>query len=853
MIYFCCDERRRHEVRDPSSGLNGIDFLEVLDTDAPLESERQRKLLVHFLKPLAANSLTPDNVLIEGGERIRDVKVIAASEGTGDQAGVLTVEVDQAGDFSIYTLRLVRNAQHAQEGTGGAEGGGGGGEPPAGFDPVLSAIPFSFKVECPSDFDCRPQRTCPPEARAEPEIDYLARDYNSFRQLMLSRMSVLMPQWQERNAADVGIALVELLAYVGDHLSYRQDVIATEAYLHTARRRVSVRRHALLVDYFMHDGCNARTWVQAQVDSDNVVLKRGTPLLTRVRSLKQSVINPKADAEALRQLAAAQPETFETMEDVTLYEAHNEIEFYTWGEERCCLPAGATRATLKGSLYLQVGEVLVFEELAGPLTGQEADADPSHRHAVRLTRVEASHDPLFQVPPGSSTAQPVTEIEWHTDDALPFALCISARTETSAYNAKVSVARGNIVLADHGRTITESLGIAPTADDALSVVAPPAAERCEEHGPTPVFPRFRPRLSEQPLTHAAPLRSSAGNKSQSASARNPDASASAVFRWEMRDVLPAMHLSDTGGGLWLPQCDLLSSDAFAEEFVAEVDEDGRATLRFGDDQYGLRPTPGLEFTAVYRVGNGARGNIGADSLSHILTEDNGITSVRNPMQARGGTDPESLEHVRRVAPSAFRIQERAVTPEDYAEVAERHREVQRAAATVRWTGSWRTIFLTVDRFGGRAVDAEFEQDMRLHLERYRMAGHDIEIEGPQYVPLEIELTVCVEAGYFRSDVKSALLQVFSNGTRPDGQRGLFHPDNFTFGQPVYLSALYAGAQQVEGVRFVEVKKFQRLGLESRQALDVGMLEIGRLEIARLDNDPNFAERGVFRLTMEGGK
>ena len=57
----------------------------------------------------------------------------------------------------------------------------------------------------------------------------------------------------------------------------------------------------------------------------------------------------------------------------------------------------------------------------------------------------------------------------------------------------------------------------------------------------------------------------------------------------------------------------------------------------------------------------------------------------------------------------------------------------------------------------------------------------------------------------------------------------------------------------EGVRFATIEKFQRLGRDSGQALQDGVLNLGRLEVARLDNDPNFAERGVFRLTMEGGK
>ena len=138
------------------------------------------------------------------------------------------------------------------------------------FDPVLSIVDFSFKVACPSDFDCQDARLCPSELRPQPEINYLVKDYASFRQLMLDRMAVLMPQWRERNTADLGVALVELLAYVGDYLSYQQDAIATEAYLGTARRRTSVRRHARLVDYPINDGCNSRAWIHVRVGAASI-------------------------------------------------------------------------------------------------------------------------------------------------------------------------------------------------------------------------------------------------------------------------------------------------------------------------------------------------------------------------------------------------------------------------------------------------------------------------------------------------------------------------------------------------------------------------------------------------------
>ena len=76
-----------------------------------------------------------------------------------------------------------------------------------------------------------------------------------------------MPDWTEQHEPDIWITLVELLAYIGDDLSYYEDAVATEAYLQTARNRVSVRRHARLVGYRLHEGCNARAWVCLNVTS----------------------------------------------------------------------------------------------------------------------------------------------------------------------------------------------------------------------------------------------------------------------------------------------------------------------------------------------------------------------------------------------------------------------------------------------------------------------------------------------------------------------------------------------------------------------------------------------------------
>jgi hypothetical protein len=197
------------------------------------------------------------------------------------------------------------------------------------------------------------------------------------------------------------------------------------------------------------------------------------------------------------------------------------------------------------------------------------------------------------------------------------------------------------------------------------------------------------------------------------------------------------------------------------------------------------------------------------------------------------------------------VQERAVTEPDYAEVTERHPDVDRAAATFRWTGSWFTLFDTIDRHGGADVDPIFEERMRTHVNRYRVVGVDLEFDGPRLVSLEVALTICVLTGYYRSDVRAALLDVFTSGLRRDGTRGYFHPDNFTFGESVSMSKIIAAAAAVEGVDAVFVTHVRRQGA-LLDAIGDGTLPMGRLEIARLANDRNFPDHGVLTLEMRGG-
>ena len=258
--------------------------------------------------------------------RIRDIQRDAASQARDD---VLTVAVDASGDFSTYTLRLRTSITDDS--------------PPAMFDPPLSAVRLLVQGRLPERLrlrrpDVLPARRC---ARPSRRSTTSPRTTTSFRQLMLDRLAALAPDWTERNPADLGVALVELLAYVGDQLSYYQDAVATEAYLGTARRRVSVRRHARLLDYrdarrLQRPGLGRlRRRLGQRRRRPGTRRRHRAPL---ARHTEQTTVAP-AD------LPSAGGGTADHVRDdvpITLDAAHNAIGFYTWSDDQCCLPKGAT-------------------------------------------------------------------------------------------------------------------------------------------------------------------------------------------------------------------------------------------------------------------------------------------------------------------------------------------------------------------------------------------------------------------------------------------------------------------------------------------------------------------------------
>jgi hypothetical protein len=418
-----------------SSSFNGIDFVEVAN-------DAQTQLRVHFLNAVQLSG-TISTPTITGGEGIRTVAVNPVNDSTDWQMEgnslILNLTVASPGDFSIYTLSISSKK----------------------LDPFFQTVTFSFKARCPSDLDCRlvtPQ--CPAEEQDTPPIDYLAKDFLSFRQALLDFSVLRYPEWQERSEADVGVMFLEALSALADDLSYTQDRITAEAALDTATQRRSLVRHARMVDYEPRCATASRVMLQFDVDQGvnsiahglavNATAPDGTSVVFETgEGLLQILTDSSGKRLSSPPTSIASP----------LWNA-GAIKPYWFDDSERCLKAGATSMKVLGHGYdFQPNQFLLIE------TKAQTSADPPIRQIVQLTddygigrpvedcdllfsRPADSSGPPFMTcnasPPGLTAPTAFTHLRWKDTDKL---LADRDLTHTALC--------GNLVPATQGITVTD--------------------------------------------------------------------------------------------------------------------------------------------------------------------------------------------------------------------------------------------------------------------------------------------------------------------------------------------------------------------------------------------------------------
>jgi hypothetical protein len=809
---------RRQYLLSPNATLNGIDYVEIA-------SEDETALLVHFLNTVPVEGTlgtvagspmgspvgsSPAPVTITGGEVITSITVLPIDESTAWDADsedrpVLTVKVASPGDFSTYQLNVVS----------------------AVLDPFFASVSFTFKANCPSDFDCEtPAPACPAEEPISLAIDYLAKDFSSFCQALSDFSAQRYPRWLERSEADVGMVLLEILAAMADELSYYQDRIAGESLLGTATQPVSLLRHARLVDNEPAPATVATVDLQLEVAS-------ATDLTSPVHCQALAADGTMIDFEIGSGLASSGGglAVFSYPVDPRWNRlspsGDPNLVPYCWDESGRCLTAGATEVDVAGWGHGFSDTQQLLIDTSGATT---ADLPVREIVVVAGTPREIM-DPLFTVQVTRVTLASPTRLD---------------------HDLTRTLLAGNLVPATQGLRRSETF-FCPDSSAPPPGANPAVVRLGANSTPGDPVPDYRYSLGSAPLAWITRAQDDADTPVAAIPEivvfEDIDGQAPKPWAW-VRWLLDAASADEAF--TLTPE---LYSPVWTAGNTTWFDYDGGdgTTIRFGDGSFGVLPSAGTVFSVTYRVGGGSSGNVPADTITRVVADTGPVAACTNPFPATGGTDAETAQQIRDRAPQAFRNPLRVVQTGDYEAAAKSLSWVQQAGTTFRWTGSWLTVFTAADPVAAEEPTADEVGGLTDLLNRRRLVGYESYVLPPRYASIDLKISVCGSPFYFASDIEAAVLRALRPGQLPDGTTGFFDHTRWAFGQPLESSALLAVVQAVVGVQGVSSVQYRERGVQPDWTPLPETVTIAPDQVLRVDDDPSRPDAGSLSVTVDGAK
>lgn len=862
----------------------GIDFVQILSQDPP-------KLRIFFLtdaRPLnppfapTAPALPSESIVIHNVSEANrpNIEVVTVGELTIDQTlkrTYLDITVAQTGEFADYRLRIDDPSA----------------APISHIDPFFNDVKFSFKVGCDDNQECLGSAAiCPVDPQPDFPVDYLARDFVSLRNALLDFAAQRYPQWTSPIEADVGDMLAEVMAALGDELSYVQDRFAREAFLETASERRSLRKKARLLDFEIHDGRSPSTLVELTVNA-----AQASPV-----QHPDDLLGIPARSRTWATSEGGDPIAFEIglgvrdSQSYAVCQAWNADDVspsgalapYVFDESQVCLPVGATEMFIKGAIP---HPEILFDDTTGEgrvLLLRTEPADPSlprRRHFVRLIATPTTLvDPLN----GPTT---VTRIRWGTADALPFEI------DQSQVQLSFNVLPVTAGLTQCARFVCDQMPetstLPPVTVTAYDCAHPPTPKpspgpAVEREGPLPIF--VTPSLAPDVTPDAQTAQRDDRPTIFLVGLPDTDTGGLGFLGQDLKSTVPEVLVTEiavpavgdeSSGADWNWVRSLIGADAtkpvftledglwkriisFTSGGVVHVHQDYATgagfSLRFGDGVFGPTPPRGQVFQIAYRLGPGARGNVPEGAINALVVPSHPnpdmppfVTSVRNPVEVTDGVDPQSATEIKQLLPEAFKADRLfAVIPDDYGEQAEKLDFVQRAQGTPRWTGSWLSMFVAADPLGAFDLTAAQKDNLTAWMNCVRQTGREVIVTNPRPFIIDLIIDICVEPFAYASQVLALVRELLVGSGGGRNSKAFFSPDNFTFGMPLRRSALEATIQRVPGVRFVQSIFYRERGVQAFRELDSLLLPVDDDRVLRLDDDPLHPEAGTLSLSSQGG-
>jgi predicted phage baseplate assembly protein len=249
-------------------------------------------------------------------------------------------------------------------------------------------------------------------------------------------------------------------------------------------------------------------------------------------------------------------------------------------------------------------------------------------------------------------------------------------------------------------------------------------------------------------------------------------------------------------------------------------------IRFGDGSNGLIPPRGVGNirSTRYQTGGGARGNQPAGAITQLKTTVPYVDKVTNLEPAAGGAGAESLDSLRDRAPRMVRHGGRAVTREDYEDLAMLATpEVARAKCVPLWNPPEVPLLLDTERDklqrpgcvtvivvprSGAAKPVpslELIGRVRDYLGGYSLLALNLFVVGPRYVRVDVEAVITPISLEAASHIEAAVREALSGFLHP--LTGGFKGSGWPWGRKPHESDFYRCIESIPGVDHVSKLMF----------------------------------------------
>ncbi|GAB2618789.1 putative baseplate assembly protein [Pseudactinotalea suaedae] len=607
------------------------------------------------------------------------------------------------------------------------------------------------------------------------------------------------PEWTNHNLSDPGVALIELFAWMSEMVLYRVNQVPERLYVHFLN----------LVGVEPFPPSVARTdvtfWLSAPAIRP-IVVPAGTQVATTAGSGESSVVFTTS-VEALAQppeLVAAHTRAAESEQMLDVWES-----LHVPGAEVVCF---SDRLVEGDALYLGTRGSLA-------------------RQAVRL-EISAHAEGI-----GVDPSRP--PLSWEVWSGQAWIPAVVERDSTGGLNTD-----GEVVLVIGQEHASLVLGGVSAYWIRVRLLRATPERPGYEASPRVGSVALSTVGVSIPTEHATTVPSEVLGRSTGVPGQSFTVSTAPVAA--RRGEEGVLVTDQTGTHRWTEVADFAASGPRDRHVVWDSNT---GEVRFGPSvrqpdgtnrQHGAVPPDGASVRVTdYRTGGGARGNVGARTLTSLRSAVPFVASVSNPLAAVGGVDAETVEEAKIRGPLTLRTGQRAVTAGDFEQVARQASiEVARARCLPsQSTGSGAVRVLVVPKVRTRiethgiddyALSTRLFEEVAAAIDERRTVGVAVEIGTPYYQGVSVATLIRVLPGRPAAAVRQRVSEALTRFVHPlvGGSDGTGWP----FGQALTMAAATRVVESVEGV--LAVDELQLFSYDLRNGRRLGE---GRESVSLNDN------------------